>query len=70
MQDVFGQDLNVGDKVALTPHGYKSLVVGTIVGFTAQQVRVTYPRLYGKTTEATILRPPSDLVKSPESFVS
>lgn len=67
MQDVFGQDLCVGDKVALTPHGYKSLVVGTIVGFTAQQVRVSYERRhwYGDTEETTILRPPGDLVKSP-----
>ncbi len=72
MQDVFGQVLNVGDKVALTPHGYKSLVVGTIVGFTAQQVRVSYARRhwYGDTEETTILRPPGDLVKAPEHFTS
>ncbi len=69
MQDVFGQDLNVGDKVALTPHGYKSLVVG---GFTAQQVRVSYERRdwRGDTEETTILRPPGDLVKAPEHFTS
>jgi hypothetical protein len=72
VQDVFGQDLNVGDKVALTPHGYKSLVVGTIVGFTAQQVRVSYERRHwrGDTEETTILRPPGDLVKSPAHVVS
>jgi hypothetical protein len=70
MKDIFGQDLMHGDKVALTPHNYKSLVIGTIVGFTAQQVRVSYARRdwRGNTEETTILRSSCALVKAPEQF--
>ena len=70
MKDFFGQDLAVGDSVALTPHGYKSLVKGKIVGFTQQLVRVGYTRRlnFDRQEETTILRPPADLIKAPADF--
>ncbi len=70
MKDFFGQDLAVGDIVALTPHGYKHLVQGVIVGFTAQQVRVGYSRrLWNRQEDTTILRPPLDLIKRPQNSI-
>lgn len=42
MKDIFGQDLEIDDKVAFNPPYYKGLVIGTITGFTPQKVKVHY----------------------------
>lgn len=65
MRDFFNNDLAVGDRVALTPHGYKSLVVGWVVGFTPQMVKVSYSRQRaGKDPVVSeILRSPKDVIK-------
>lgn len=67
MQDFFGNVLELGDEVALTPHGYKNLTLGTIVDFTPLQVRVQYDRKLNVhvSEQVTILRYPQDLVKKP-----
>lgn len=68
MQDFFGQELSEGDIVAVTPHGYKTLVLGTVVDFTPKMVRVSYlrQRTWRHDPELdTVLRDPKDLVKSP-----
>lgn len=67
MRDFFGNELAVGDRVALTPHGYKSLVVGWVMGFTPKMVKVTYCRQRaGKAPEMTeILRDPKEIIKDP-----
>lgn len=67
MQDFFGNMLMVGDQVAVTPHGYKNLVLGTVVGFTPKMVRVAYMRSRDRrdARPAEVLRLPTDLVKKP-----
>ena len=68
MKDFFGQEIKMGDSVALTPHGYKDLVMGTVIDFTPQKVRVSYMRThnFGVQREDSILRDPSNLVKAPD----
>ena len=69
MNDFFGQELKIGDKVALTPHGYKNLVIGNVIGFTPQKVRISYMRqqTWRHSMEPTeILRNPTNIVKSPD----
>jgi hypothetical protein len=66
MRDFFNNELAVGDRVALTPHGYKSLVVGWVVGFTPQMVKVSYARRIAGKKDAVvseILRKPKDVIK-------
>lgn len=41
MKDVFGHELQIGDRVATNVRGYTyTLVKGTVEGFTEQKVRV------------------------------
>ena len=42
MLDFFGNELAIGDDVALTPKHYRGLAIGKVVGFTAKQVRTEY----------------------------
>lgn len=42
MKDIFGNELKLGDKVALNQPGYKWLVVGEIVDFTPKMVKIMY----------------------------
>ena len=59
MHDFFGNDLAIGDDVAITPKHYRGLVMGIVVGFTPQNVRVEYP-YQGSTVK--FLTPPETLV--------
>lgn len=42
MNDFFGNELAIGDDVALTPKHYRGLAMGIVVGFTPKQVRTEY----------------------------
>lgn len=42
MKDFVGNDLLVGDVVAVTPKGYRGLVKATVNSFTNKQVRLVY----------------------------
>lgn len=69
MQDFFGNPLEVGDSVAITPHGYKHLVLGTVVGFTPKMVKVSYPRVitWRQHSEITLInRSPNEVIKKPQ----
>ena len=66
MNDFFGNMLEIGDVVAITPHGYKHLVQGTVVGFTPKMVKVSYMRKTWRNEELTIInRAPDEVVKKP-----
>lgn len=41
-RDFLGNELAIDDAVVTTPKGYRGLVKGVVVAFTAQQVRVKY----------------------------
>lgn len=63
MKDVFGRELSVGDKVATNVNGYTDrLTVLTVVGFTAQKVKVA-PGGYG---DDYMLKFPKQLAKADE----
>jgi len=42
MKDYFGNELKIGDVVAFEKPRYRMLVTGTIISFSARQVRVEY----------------------------
>lgn len=63
MQDFFGNQLAVGDRVAVTPKGYKNLMMGKVVGFTEKMVRVEYSWNNGRGVTEQVLRAPQDVVK-------
>jgi len=65
MRDFFGRELNLGDQVAVTPAGFKSLVRGRVVGFTTKMVRVEYSWSVPRPITETVLRYPGDLVRAP-----
>lgn len=67
MRDFFGRELAVGDRVAVTPKGYKNLMQGRVVGFTEKRVRVEYAWNNGREITETVLRDPWDLVVAPTS---
>lgn len=49
MVDVFGNDLNINDKVMVNCGAYKNnIVLGTIVGFTPKMVKVSKTNPYFK----------------------
>lgn len=60
MKDFFGNELNVGDTVAFEQPRYRNLVLGTIVGFTAHNVRVIYVH---QDRQFDYLTPPEHLIK-------
>ena len=66
MQDLFGNELTVGDRVAVTPKGYKCIMVGKVLGFTPKMVRVEYSWASPPITEQ-VLRDPTDVVKDVNS---
>jgi hypothetical protein len=63
MQDFFGNQLVVGDRVAVTPKGYKNLMAGQVVGFTEKMVRVEYAWNNGRGVTEQVLRAPTDVIK-------
>lgn len=56
MKDFFGNELDLGDKVAITYPGYKFLVNGEVVDFTAKKIRVQYRDLHGTIQETLVDR--------------
>ena len=42
MKDIFGQTLEVGDRVAFNPPYYQGLVHARVEGFAPQKVRLAY----------------------------
>lgn len=42
MKDYFGQELNVGDRVAFVARNYRMLITGTVRALTAKRVRIDY----------------------------
>lgn len=42
MKDIFGNELALGDSVAVTAIGYKTLVIGEVIGFTEKMVEVGF----------------------------
>lgn len=51
MRDFFGNELVVGDEVAFCEPGYRTLILGKILNFTPQKVRVQYTDMsHSKTT--------------------
>lgn len=61
-KDFFGNELAIGDTVAFCRPQYRDLVSGTVIQFTAQQVRVEYKLHYGSHT-STYLNFPSNFIK-------
>lgn len=52
--DIFGNVLELGDVVAFNTPGYRGLILGTIVKFTPQKLRVQYKESqFGPTTFIT-----------------
>lgn len=49
-KDIFGNILELGDIVAFNTPGYRGLMLGTIVKFTPQKLRVQYPSWSGPRT--------------------
>ena len=68
MRDFFNNELAVGDAVAVTPVGFKSLVRGRVVGFTDKMVRVEYSWSLPRPITETVLRYPGDLVRAPQTM--
>ena len=62
-QDIFGNDLVIGDTVAFNPPTYKGLVRGKIVGFTPKNVRICWSN-GGLTRQSFCTRLPNDCVKA------
>lgn len=42
MKDIFGHELVLGDIVAVTAIGYKTLMVGEVIGFTKKMVEIGF----------------------------
>lgn len=63
MRDFIGQELEVGDVVAVTPKDYRGLVKATVAAFTPKQVRLQYFNHYNYLIE--YLTPPNSVVKIP-----
>lgn len=61
MKDLFGNELSIGDTVAVTPKNYRGLIKAKIVKFTEQNVKVVYKRPYHGDEEYLV--PPNALVK-------
>lgn len=59
MKDFFGYELAVGDEVAITIPGYKTLTLGFILAFTPTMVKVSYSDFNGRFLETRV---PSDRV--------
>lgn len=42
MKDFLGRELDIGDKVVVTPKNYRGLIIAEIIKFTASNVRLSY----------------------------
>lgn len=64
MRDFFRVPVELGDDVAFITRQYRDFTRGTVVAFTAKQVRVEYLNHYGRTE--TTLRYPAALITKTE----
>ena len=66
-KDYFGQDLNVGDRVAFYAPNYRHFTTGEIIAFTEKQVRVKYINNWNfkPGVEDTYLAYPNMFIKKP-----
>ena len=65
MKDFVGNQLSVGDKVAFLGTGYRHMLLGTVIGFTAKMIRIEH--FPGIGTESLLREPGyvSKLFQSP-----
>lgn len=61
MKDFFGNELKAGDEVAFCEPGYRNLVIGKILNFTPEKVRVKYVTV--SKYETTYLGQPNFFIK-------
>ena len=47
MKDFDGNELQIGDKVAVLPPHYRCMVKGTVIGFTPKQIVIEYKPHFG-----------------------
>lgn len=64
MKDFFGQELSIGDSVAVPPKNYRGLVKARIIAVTPQNIRVKYANPY----EQEYLVPPGSVIRCPEEM--
>ena len=62
MKDFFGQELAVGDEVAVEQPRYRNLIRAEIIAFTPQKIRVKYRY---QNYDHTFLTLPNTLIKAP-----
>jgi hypothetical protein len=63
MKDFLGRTLEVGDNVIFITPNYRDYTTGTIVAFTAKNVRVEFKCSYRVNSTELILQAPSQLIK-------
>lgn len=65
-KDFFGNDIEVGDEVAIVETNYRNLVVAVVEEFTSQKVRVRPTSRYSWRNDGTTLRDSKDLIVNTE----
>lgn len=65
MKDVAGQELAVGDHVAIAITGYRTMTVGRIVRFTPKGMKVVFKKPWGNYREEETFRDPHMVAKVP-----
>lgn len=63
MRDVFGNELAVGDEVAVIVAGYSILVTGTVLRLTKKMVAVEVPKRWGLGGVEERMAYPNQMVK-------
>lgn len=54
MKDCDGNILEIGDRVAVQSTEYRTLKIGTVVGFTAKKVQIQFPDMEGRKSKRTV----------------
>ncbi|KQW02228.1 hypothetical protein [Rhizobacter sp. Root1221] len=65
MKDVAGQELAVGDSVAIAVTGYRTMTVGRITRFTPKGMKVVFKKPWGSYGEEETFRDPQMVAKVP-----
>lgn len=65
MKDVAGQELAVGDHVAIAVTGYRTMTVGRIVRFTPKGMKIVFTRPWDRSHEEETFRDPQMVAKVP-----
>lgn len=61
MQDFFGNELLIGDKVAFMAPGYRNMIMGKIIKFTPQKMLIEFTNHYNY--ETTFLAVSNQVIK-------